>query len=408
MSETSAAERTRVVVVGAGQAGLAAAWHLRRLGLEPGRDLVVLDRGPGTGGAWQHRWASLRLGTAHRLADLPGMTELGLSFGAADRDEPARDVVARYYARYEDAYELRVRRPVEVTRVTDATDDGGGLLVSVTGASGPLVTDVLVNATGTWGAPFVPAVPGREAFRGRQLHTAEWRDAKELRGLRVVVVGGGTSAVGHLLDLEGVAASTTWATRRRVRWHEGPELDVEHAVAAVAEQDRAARAGRALPSIVSGTGLWLTRASAAARERGVLVDRPMFTRIEQEAVVWPDGTRTPADAIVWATGWRPELRHLAPLGLRGPEGGVPVEDGVALRDPRVLLAGYGPQASTLGAARAARRTARAVLARLAGCGGGAAPPASRRAGAPPRVPPRPRRSDTLPPREPHVGGGPVA
>lgn len=368
VSETSAAERTRVVVVGAGQAGLSAAWHLRRLGLEPGRDLVVLDRGPGTGGAWQHRWASLRLGAAHRVADLPGMAELGISFDTASRAEPARDVVARYYARYEDAFDLRVRRPVEVTRVTDATDGGGGLLVSVTGASGPLVplvTEVLVNASGTWGAPFVPAVPGRGSFRGRQLHTAEWRDASELRGLRVVVVGGGTSAVGHLLDLEGVAASTTWATRRPVRWHEGAELGMAHAVATVAEQDRAARAGRPLPSIVAGTGLWLTRAAAAARERGVLVDRPMFTRIEQEAVVWPDGTRSPVDAIVWATGWRAELRHLAPLGLRGPEGGVPVEGGVALRDPRVLLAGYGPQASTIGAARAGRRTARAVLARLA-------------------------------------------
>ena len=364
VSETSDAERTRVVVVGAGQAGLSVAWHLRRLGLEPGRDLVVLDRGPGTGGAWQHRWASLRLGAAHRVADLPGMAELGLSFDTAARDEPARDVVARYYARYEDAFGLRVRRPVEVTRVADAADGGGDLLVSVTGASGPLVTEVIVNASGTWGAPFVPTVPGGGSFRGRQLHTAGWRDASELRGLRVVVVGGGTSAVGHLLDLEGVAASTTWATRRPVHWHEGTEFGVAQAVAAVAEQDRAARAGRPLPSIVAGTGLWLTRAAAAARERGVLVDRPMFTSIEQEAVVWPDGTRSPVDAIVWATGWRSELRHLAPLGLRGPEGGVPVEGGVALRDPRVLLAGYGPQASTIGAAQAGRRTARAVLARL--------------------------------------------
>ena len=380
MTRTSEAERTRVVVVGAGQAGLSAAWHLRRLGLEPGRDLVVLDRGPGAGGAWQHRWESLRLGAAHRVADLPGMSELGLSFATADRDEPARDVVARYYARWEEAFGLRVRRPVTVTSVVDAGGagagdveaggveaggGGGGLLVSVTGDSGPLVTDVLVNASGTWGAPFVPAVPGREAFRGRQLHTAEWRDAEELRGLRVVVVGGGTSAVGHLLDLEGVAASTLWATRRPVRWAEGSELDVEDAVAAVAEQDRAARAGAPLPSIVAGTGLVLTPRAAAARERGVLVEQPMFSRVEQESVAWSDGRREPADAIVWATGWRAELRHLEPLGLRGPEGGVAVADGVASRDPRVLLAGYGPQASTIGANRAGRRTARAVLARLA-------------------------------------------
>ncbi|MCU1424534.1 MAG: NAD(P)/FAD-dependent oxidoreductase, partial [Microbacteriaceae bacterium] len=45
-------------------------FYLKRLGLEPGRDFVVLDRGPATGGAWQHRWKALRVGSAHRINDL--------------------------------------------------------------------------------------------------------------------------------------------------------------------------------------------------------------------------------------------------------------------------------------------------------------------------------------------------
>ena len=57
----------------------------------------MLDRAPGPGGAWQHRWSSLRLGTAHRVNDLPGMAELGLSFETADRALPAKEVVADYY-----------------------------------------------------------------------------------------------------------------------------------------------------------------------------------------------------------------------------------------------------------------------------------------------------------------------
>ena len=59
-----------------------------------------------------------------------------------------------------------------------------------------------------------------------------------------------------------------------------------------------------------------------------------------------EGGMARADAIIWATGFRPELRHLSPLKLREKAGGVTVGQGAAWNDPRVFLAGYGPQAST--------------------------------------------------------------
>jgi NAD(P)H-nitrite reductase large subunit len=92
----------------------------------------------------------------------------------------------------------------------------------------------------------------------------------------------------------------------------------------------------------------------------------MFTGIEPTGVRWADGSFSPADVLLWATGFRPEVRHLAPLGLREPAGGLRVEAGASVADPRIFFAGYGPQASTIGAARAARRTARAILDRLPG------------------------------------------
>ena len=55
-----------VMIVGAGQAGLSVAYYLRRFELVSGRDFVIYDRGPEAGGAWQHRWESLRLGTTFR------------------------------------------------------------------------------------------------------------------------------------------------------------------------------------------------------------------------------------------------------------------------------------------------------------------------------------------------------
>jgi cation diffusion facilitator CzcD-associated flavoprotein CzcO len=354
---------TSVVVIGGGQAGLSVSYYLKRLGLDPGNEFVVLDRGPGAGGAWQHRWDALRIGSAHRINDLPGMDSLGVSFETADRSAPARDVVADYYARYEEFHGFQVVRPARVTRVENTGrhmavtfDDGVGEQV--------VTTEIVVNATGTWGSPFIPWYPGRDSFAGRQLHTAEYSDAADFAGMDVIVVGGGTSAIGFLLELEPEAASTTWVSRRPVEFLEDGELNLEARVSAVAMQDEAARAGRALPSIVSGTGVPRTRRIAAGIERGVLTTHPMFSSIEPDGVRWPDGSFQKADAIIWATGFRPELRHLAALKLREREGGIVVAGGSSWKEPRIFFAGYGPQASTIGANRAGRSIARQAVATL--------------------------------------------
>ncbi|HEY0247239.1 MAG TPA: NAD(P)-binding domain-containing protein [Gryllotalpicola sp.] len=356
------------MVIGAGQAGLSVAYFLGRFQLEPGVDFVVADRGPTTGGAWQHRWNALTLGSAHRVADLPGMELMGLSFATADHHRPAKDVVEDYYRAYEEHFGLRVFRPVEVMSVFNR---GADLVVNarVPDEHDPdyreeIVTRLVVNASGTWRAPFVPYVPGIRSFEGVQLHTNGYRSAEEFRGKSVIVVGGGTSAIGFLLELEHVAARLSWATRRPVEFNDDEKLTMEGGVRAVAEQDAAARGGRPLPSIVHGTGVAKTRRIAAGIERGLLVPRPMFTRVEPDGVRWPDGSFTQADAIIWATGFRPELRHLAPLHLHNIGGGVTVENGAVQSDPRIFLAGYGPQASTIGANRAGRAVARQVVAAL--------------------------------------------
>jgi cation diffusion facilitator CzcD-associated flavoprotein CzcO len=364
---TSAPLSTSCVVIGAGQAGLSAAYYLRRLGLQPGQDFVIVDRGPRTGGAWQWRWEALRLGSAHRVNDLPGMGELGVSFATANQQAPARDVVAEFYERYEQHYDLQVVRPAAVARVDDL---GSDLLVSLHAENELLQvrTSTVINATGTWGSPFVPHYPGLRDFAGRHVHTASYEAAELFAGLDVVVVGAGTSAIGFILELQPHAANVTWATRRPPEWVNEGDLDFEAAEKATLVHYEAALAGRALPSIVSGTGVPRTRRIQAALNRGTLNFRPMFDRIEPDAVVWADGSRQHADVLLWATGFRPELRHLAPLKLREKEGGVAVASDHSVRDARVFFAGYGPAASTIGANRAGRNVARQVVAALSRLG----------------------------------------
>ena len=211
-------------------------------------------------------------------------------------------------------------------------------------------------------------MPGQETFRGVALHPAQYRGPEPFAGLRVVVVGGGTSAVQLLLEIAPVAASPTWVTRRPPVFHEGP-FDSEAGRAAVARVDERVRAGLPPQSVVGVTGLMLTPAVQDGIDAGVLHRRPMFDHLTPDGVAWADGTSEQADAILWATGWRAALAHLAPLGLRGPGGGIAMDGTRVVADPRVHLVGYGPSASTIGANRAGRAAAHEVATLLGATAG---------------------------------------
>ncbi|MCX2968454.1 MULTISPECIES: NAD(P)-binding domain-containing protein [Streptomyces] len=348
------------VVVGGGQAGLSAAYHLRRRGFVPHREFVLLDHAPRPGGAWQFRWPTLTYGTVHGMHALPGMA---LAEADAGPDRPSAEVIGAYFARYEEAFALPVRRPVDVRAVRAAP--GGRLRVET--SAGVWHTRALINATGTWEQPFWPRVPGQETFRGRQVHTRDYPGPEAFAGRRVVVVGGGTSAVQHLLEIAGTAAATTWVTRRPPRFRTGP-FDAEAGRAAVARVEERVRGGLPPQSVVSVTGLPMTEAMERAHARGVLERLPMFDRVTPDGVAWDDGRHVAADALVWATGFRPALNHLAPLRLREPGGGVRLAGTRVVRDPRVHLVGYGPSASTIGANRAGRAAVADVAALLGRAG----------------------------------------
>ncbi|MFD0307975.1 NAD(P)-binding domain-containing protein [Streptomyces sp. NPDC127119] len=344
-----------VVVVGAGQAGLSSAYHLRRTGFKPERDFVVLDHAPRPGGAWQFRWPSLTYGKVHGMHALPGM-----ELTDADPDRPSSEVVAEYFDAYEHAFDLRVRRPVDVKAVREG--DAGRLLVET--SDGTWSTRALINATGTWDRPFWPRYPGQETFRGRQLHTAQYAGPQDFAGQRVVVVGGGASGTQHLLEIAPYAVGTTWVTRRPPVFREGPfSEDVGREAVAMVEE----RVRQGLPprSVVSVTGLPLNDAIRQGLADGVLDRLPMFDRITPDGVEWDDGRHVAADVILWATGFRAAVEHLAPLRLREPGGGIRIEGTRAAVDPRIHLVGYGPSASTIGANRAGRAAVRDIRRLLA-------------------------------------------
>ncbi|WP_282795016.1 ArsO family NAD(P)H-dependent flavin-containing monooxygenase [Streptomyces sp. CC224B] len=342
-----------VVVVGGGQAGLAAGYHLRRQGL----DFVILDADAAPGGSWQHMWDSLRLFSPAEHSSLPGR----LMPAQKGRTYPDAGHVVEYLTDYEKRYDLPVRHG---TRVEAVRRDGERLLAETD--SGTWRARAVISATGTWSRPFLPAVPGRDLFGGRQLHAVNYRRPADFDGQRVIVVGGGNSGAQIAVDLalDG-RGEITWVTRRPPRFL-ADDIDGRALFDVATARRRALEEGRSDTGGVASLGdIVAVPPVRAARDAGILAAKPMFSRLTADGVRWDDGTRSGADAIVWCTGFRPALAPLAPLGLRGPRGHIPTDGTRALGEPRLHLLGYGdwtgPASATLiGVGRPARDAARAI------------------------------------------------
>ncbi|TPQ21133.1 ArsO family NAD(P)H-dependent flavin-containing monooxygenase [Streptomyces sporangiiformans] len=342
-------DKTQVVVIGGGQAGLAAGYHLRRLGLE----FAILDAQAAPGGAWQYAWDSLRLFSPAAYSSLPGRfmpAQTGQTY-------PDAQHVVEYLADYEKRYELPVERPVRVLGV-----HRDGQLLRVETDSGTWHARAVISATGTWWRPFLPAVPGYAAFGGRRLHTVEYRSPADFAGQRVIVVGGGNSGAQIAADL-AYGAQLTWATQRPPRFL-ADDIDGRVLFDVATARRRALDEGRTDTGGVASLGdIVAVPPVREARDRGLLRASAMFSRLVPGGVEWADGTRSEADAIIWCTGFRPSLSHLAPLQLRGRRGHIATTGTRAVDEPRLHLLGYGdwtgPASATLiGVGRTARQAAR--------------------------------------------------
>ncbi|MEU3206048.1 ArsO family NAD(P)H-dependent flavin-containing monooxygenase [Streptomyces cyaneofuscatus] len=345
--------RVNVVVVGGGQAGLAAGYHLRRQGL----DFTILDADPAPGGSWQHMWDSLHLFSPAEHSSLPGR----LMPAHAGETYPDAGHVVNYLADYEKHYDLPVQHG---TRVDAVRRDGERLLVETD--SGTWRAKAIISATGTWSRPFLPAVPGRDSFAGRQLHTVDYRSPADLTGRRVIVVGGGNSGAQIAADLalDG-QAEVTWVTQRPPRFL-ADDIDGRALFDVATARRRALESGRGDTGGVTSLGdIVAVPPVRAARDTGLLVAKPMFARLTADGVRWADGSHTGVDAVIWCTGFRPALVHLAPLNLRSARGHIPTDGTRALGEPRLHLLGYGdwtgPASATLiGVGRPARDAARTI------------------------------------------------
>lgn len=347
----------RVLVVGAGFGGLAAAAYLRRAGFTAPDDVLVIERGDDVGGTWRDNTYP---GCA---CDVPSVL---YSFSFAP--EPGW---TRSYGRQPDI-QAYLRRTADGHGLTPLVRTGCELLGArwdaaaarwvATTSRGTVRARVLVLATGTLSSPRIPALPGLGEFGGEVFHTGAWRHDVPLAGRRVAVVGTGASAVqvvpaiapdvAHLTVFQRTAS---WVLPRLDRPYLRPERALYRRLPAAQRAARgllwAYREGyvvpmahqrRLLPAVQAFAGWHLRR---QVREPGLrarviphfdvackrpllsndwypalqrpdveLVDRAVV-RATPRGVVDADGREHPVDVVVFATGFAPTEPPVARLVL---------------------------------------------------------------------------------------------
>lgn len=286
-----------VLVVGAGQAGLGAAYWLTR---EPGLRVLVVDRGP-VGQSWVDRWDSLVLFTPRRFSGLRG-----LRFPAGPTRCPTRLEMADYLRRYAEHHELPVRTGVHVRRVTPA---GEGFIVET--SAGSLVAAQVVAATGPFHRAHVPAAAEGLAADVFQLHSYDYRSPAQVPAGEVLVVGGGNSAAQLAVELSATHAVTVAAPREP--WYLpvsllGVDLYWWSYLAGVLNADRDARASRYVRR--RGDAIVGRQLQGLVRAGRVRFLPHRVTGATAATVQLADGSSLPVSSVLWCTGLRPDTAWL--------------------------------------------------------------------------------------------------
>jgi putative flavoprotein involved in K+ transport len=278
-----------VVVIGAGQAGLAVGYHLAR----QGRRFLILDRADAIAAAWRERWDSLTLFTPRRYDALPGMPFPGDPDGY-----PGRDEVVAYLRSYGAEFEL----PVRLDRRARALRRGGDGRFEIELDEESLTADQVVVATGPFQDPRVPGFASDLAAGVVHMHSAAYRAPADLPYGTIAVVGGGNTGFQIAEELAATRDVHLAIGGRQLPFPQrflGRDLFWWLSKTRLIEQSVGTKFGKRMSQKDTLVGSKPSR----SRKLGVTL-HPRAVRASGRSIAFENGTRIDVDGVVWATGFR--------------------------------------------------------------------------------------------------------
>ena len=298
-----------VVVIGAGQSGLATGYYLQQAGLR----FVILEKGKAPTGSWPYYYESLRLFSPAAYSALPDYP-----FPTSPSHYPTKTEVSHYLQQYAETFQLPILTDVEVKKV--AKKDGD-FVVQTTDKT--FLAKTVVASSGAFNRPYQPQLPQQHTFTGNLFHSSGYKSPEASAGQRVIIVGGGNSAIQIAAELSQVARVTV-ATWRPLRFFPQTLLgyDVHVWLRRTGADYLPAPESENRPVLDTGKYRQMLR-------DGVFERRPLFQQFTPNGVIWADGQQESIDTIIFATGYRPSLDYLEPLNGLKPNGFPKQKRGIA-------------------------------------------------------------------------------
>lgn len=320
------------IVIGGGQSGLAAAYYLQKEKL----NFIILEKNPVNLGSWAKYYDSLTLFSPAEYSSLPG-----LDFpGGADR-YPHRDEVVQYLKSYAAHFNFTIHHNSDVIKV----EKNEGIYLIKTSNNEVFHTRSIICASGSFTNPNIPNLNGMNDYNGLIIHSKDYKNDEKFRNKRVIVVGGGNSAVQIAVELSNTA-DVTIATISPLKFV--PQLflgkDLHFWLTRTGlDKDTSAEGKRYLMKSINGViddGFYQN-----AIDQNKPKSQKMFQKFTKTGVVWEDNTHEDVDAVILATGYRPNFEYLKDLNVLDTSGNPLQKNGINLSSEKIHFIGLPFQTS---------------------------------------------------------------